>query len=1158
MTPQAFIAHWQHNNITERAGAQQHFNDLCEVLGMEKPRDAENYSFERGVKVIGGQGWADVWKRGCFAWEYKAPNKDLNAALKQLMTYALPLESPPLLVVSDLRTIEIHTHFTNTVSEIHRIAITDLTQPETLQKLRWLFEEPERFKPQRTTYAVTELAAKRIGEIAERLNARENAAEDVAHFLIQCVFCMFAEDAKLLPEKLFETVLDKSNPDGSKAQKRLSELFNAMQAGGDFHMTDIPWFNGGLFKIVNVPALQTNDVISLLNAGRMDWSQIEPAILGTLFERGLNPNMRSQLGAHYTDPATIMKIIRPVVEQPLLAEWAVVKAKIAALAPQMKLIGIGKSSKSSHPNKEMAEGYQLFRDFLTRLRGFKVLDPACGSGNFLYLALKTLKDLEHRVNLEVETFGLHRELIIETSPANVLGIELNPYAAELARVTVWIGEIQWMLAHGYQYRKDPILAPLDHIENRDAILNMASPLPLTPLPADDGNGLSNSAALLPLPLGEGWGEGAHADDRDVTSIVKNKVPAQLLKFARELRVNQTDAENLLWGILRDRRLLNLKFRRQYPIAPYILDFFCHEAKLAIELDGGQHLEQKIDDDKRDAFIKAQGIKVLRFWNNDVFTNTEGVLEAIYTTLTPTPLPKGEGLITEAAWPKVDAIVGNPPFLGQRFMLKEMGENYTAALRTCFKSRVDGNADLVMYWLEKSRMQIANGQAQYAGFVTTNSVRGGSNQKTLVKIIETSQIFEAWSDEEWVNAGAAVRVSLVCFGKHTSEIKLNNKPVTHINADLTSGNEANLTSAMPLTANKSVAFSGFQMNGSFDVPFELAQTWLKQPNPNGKPNIDVLHPYCNAKDITSRNRNQWVIEFTGLTEHEAMLYEKPFEQILMLVKPERDLKKEAYLREKYWLHKRNSPEMRAAIRGLGRFIATPMVSKHRLFVWLPETKVPENAAIVIARNDDTTFGILHSRFHELWSLKMCTWMGVGNDPRYTPTTCFETFPFPEGLTPNSLLAMLPPSPQPLSQRARELNSLPPVGEGLGMRENIGMREAMVTREAISKNIATAAIHLNQLRENWLNPAEWVDWAITPEEAQAGYPKRAVAKAGFEAELKKRTLTNLYNQRPTWLDSAHKALDSSVAVAYGWADYTALMPDDEILRRLLKLNLERTNR
>ena len=668
MTPQAFIAHWQHNNITERAGAQQHFNDLCDVLGMEKPRDAENYTFERGAKTIGGQGWADVWKRGCFAWEYKAPNKDLNAALKQLMNYALALDNPPLLVVSDLRTIEIHTHFTGHPSEIHRFEIAQLTQPETLQKLKWLFEEPERFKPQRTTYAVTELAAKRIGDIAERLNARGNAAEDVAHFLIQCVFCMFAEDAKLLPEKLFETVLDKSNPDGSKAQKRLSDLFNAMQSGGDFHMTDIPWFNGGLFKVVNVPALETADVVSLLDAARMDWSQIEPAILGTLFERGLNPAMRSQLGAHYTDPATIMKIVRPVVEMPLLAEWTVVKEKIALLAPRMQLMGVGKSSKSSHPNKEMAEAYQLFRDFLTRLHHYKVLDPACGSGNFLYLALKSLKDCEHLVNLEAEQLGLQRELTIETSPANVLGIEINPYAAELARVTVWIGEIQWMLAHGYQYRKNPILAPLDHIENRDAILNA------------DGS--------------------------------------------------------------------------------------------------------------------------------------------------------------EAEWPVCDTIVGNPPFLGGAKKRRELGNNYFISLSAVYKKRVANGADFVCYWFDKAFNHVLTSDTKYVGLVATNSIRQKSNRQVLENIVKNNKIFEAWSDEEWVNAGASVRVSLICFGAN-DYTRLDGQEVCKIHSDLRAGDD--LTSAKSLNENTSESFFGLALAGKFTINQHTAQEWLELPNPNQQPKNKSLKP-----------------------------------------------------------------------------------------------------------------------------------------------------------------------------------------------------------------------------------------------------------------------------------------------------------------------------
>ena len=376
MTPQAFIAKWRDNALTEKAGAQAHFEDLCALLGIEPPRIEGEYQYERGAARTGaGHGWADVWKRNCFAWEYKAPDKDLGVALKQLMTYALALDNPPLLVVSDRKRIEIHTHFTGTPSEVHAIALEDIGQPQNLQKLRWLFESPENFKPKRTTYAVTEEAAQKMGELAGRLNAQGHTPQQTAHFLIQCVFCMFAEDAKLLPEKLFETVLDRSNPDGAKAQSRLTQLFETMRDGGEFALNDIPWFNGGLFREINVPALATADVVQLLDAARMGWGEIEPAILGTLFERGLNPDMRSQLGAHYTDPATILKLIRPVVEQPLLAEWHAIKTNIATLLE--KAHRGGKGSKTARDEAQAA-----FIGFIERLKNYRVLDPACGAATF--------------------------------------------------------------------------------------------------------------------------------------------------------------------------------------------------------------------------------------------------------------------------------------------------------------------------------------------------------------------------------------------------------------------------------------------------------------------------------------------------------------------------------------------------------------------------------------------------------------------------------------------------------------------------------------------------------------------------------------------------------------------------------------------------------
>lgn len=290
MTPSQFIEKWHGNTLSERAGAQSYFNDLCDLIGVEKPNDPDNYCFERGAARTGaGRGWADVWKRDCFAWENKGPGKDLASALRQLMTYALALDNPPLLVVCDREVIEIHTHFTRTASEVHTIHVLDIGFPDNIRKLRALFDNPDFFKPQRTTFDVTEEAAGRMGGIALRLAERGNAPEAVAHFLIQCVFCMFAEDAELLPEKLFESILDKSHTDAVKARQRIEALLITMSSGGSYGADDIPWFNGGLFAVVAVPQLDTADCADLRAAAKMNWRAIEPAILGTLFERGLNP-----------------------------------------------------------------------------------------------------------------------------------------------------------------------------------------------------------------------------------------------------------------------------------------------------------------------------------------------------------------------------------------------------------------------------------------------------------------------------------------------------------------------------------------------------------------------------------------------------------------------------------------------------------------------------------------------------------------------------------------------------------------------------------------------------------------------------------------------------------------------------------------------------
>jgi type II restriction/modification system DNA methylase subunit YeeA len=957
MTPEAFIALWKDNKLTERGGAQAHFDDLCDLLGVAKPRDPDNYCFERGAqKASSGNGWADVWKRGHFGWENKKPGRDLNAALKQLTDYSLQLENPPLLIVCDRERIVIHTAFTGYPDEPREIRIEQLIAPEARQILKWVFTDPEKLRPEKSTAAITAQAAGQFAQLAAAMRSRgafaDNCGQKVAHFLVQCLFCMFAEDEQLLPAGIFTDLLKNAGSDADKAARRIEKLFTAMQKkGGDYGDHDIAWFNGGLFKNIEIPPLTAADLQALHRAAAdMDWRAIDPTIFGTLFERGLDPAARAPLGAHYTDTGTIAKLIEPLVSEPLAAAWAAIRPQLAA--------GHGHGPKS----KEGKAARAAYQSFLLRLNAYRVLDPACGSGNFLYLALKALRDIEKRAHIDAQELGLQPELSMQTGPHNILGLEINEFAAELARVTVWIGDIQWCRRNGYPHAINPILKPLDGIEHRDALLNA------------DGS--------------------------------------------------------------------------------------------------------------------------------------------------------------EAEWPTADVIVGNPPFLGDKVMRSELGADYVETLRKTYDGRVPGGADLVTYWFEKARAQIEAGKLQAAGLVSTNSIRGGANRKVLERIVETTRIFEAWSDEEWINDGAAVRVSLVGFGPIfpvDRGSRLDGAEVAAIHADLTAGVGVDLTKAKQLPENFTTSFIGIQKTGQFEIEGEVARQWLKLPsNPNGKRNNEVVKPWANGIEIARRPTDMWILDFgLRLEETEACLFEAPYEHLAEHVKPFRENSKRDIQRRYWWHFGETRPGMRKILSGLSRFLVTVAHSKHRLFVWRDASCCPDHALVVIARADDTTFGILHSRFHELWSLRLGT--SLEDRPRYTPTTTFETFPFPPGLTPRDTA--------PATSQAS-----PPC----------------MAKEIVAANIAAAARRLNELREAWLNPAEWVDWVITPEEEKAGFPKRPVAKPGHEADLKKRTLTNLYNARPAWLALAHKQLDQAVAAAYHWPDYTPEMPDEEILRRLLVLNLERAAR
>lgn len=376
--------------------------------------------------------------------------------------------------------------------------------------------------------------------------------------------------------------------------------------------------------------------------------------------------------------------------------------------------------------------------------------------------------------------------------------------------------------------------------------------------------------------------------------------------------------------------------------------------------------------------------------------------------------------------------------------------------------------------------VESGEVKRVGLLATQGIRGGANRRVLERIKETGDIFLAWADEPWVVEGAAVHVSFVGYDDGSEEVRqLDGQLVAAINANLTAG--IDLTRVRRLKANLGIAFMGDTKGGPFDISAKEAEAMLASPNPDGRSNSEVVRPWVNGLDLAGRPRGMSIIDFgISMSIEEAALYEAPFEYVMKHVKPQREASRTTIA--EWWLHERRRGEMRQALLGLDRFIATPRVTRHRLFVWLPKKTLPDSAVIVFARDDDYFFGVLHSSVHELWARGLGTQVReVESGFRYTPTTTFETFPLPDA-----------------SDDAKE-------------------------------EIAEVAKTLDMLRSGWLNPSGLLG-----------------------AELRARTLTNLYNQHPSWLARAHERLDQAVHAAYGW-DYP--LEREDVLARLVKLNTGR---
>ncbi len=955
MTVAEFIAKWRDVDLTERASSQTHFIDLCHLVGHLDPvaadRDGTWFTFERGVvTALGGDGWADVWKKGFFGWEYKGRHRNLDAAYEQLLRYQGALENPPLLVVCDTNRILVHTHFPNTPSETRELTLEGLADPEQFSVLHAVFHEPERLRPARTIQVITEEAASRITDVAQALRGREIPATRVARFLDRVVFCLFAEDVGLLPERIFTRVIENTRRDPARFRTLVGSLFAAMATGGDFGADRISHFDGDVFRDAEALELTGDELAMLASVTALDWAAIDPSIFGTLFERALDPDKRSQLGAHYTSREDIETIVDPVVIDPLRREWAATRDQVTALL----------EAEETRPRRRQANARRaaaLVRDFIGRLQSVTVLDPACGSGNFLYVTLQKLKDLEKDV---IVFAAPHFGVLPGVGPWQLHGIELNKYAFELAQMTVWIGYLQWVRRNGFGQPDEPILRPMTTFECKDAVLDL----------------------------------------------------------------------------------------------------------------------------------------------------------------------QPEAVVVEPEWPAAEFIVSNPPFLGVRKLRDSLGDEYVEGMYTLWDRRVPAEADYCCYWFEKARAQVEAGRTRRVGLLATQGIRSGASREVLRRIKETGDIFFAVSDQEWILDGATVHVSMVGFDAGTETTRhLDGEPVTSINSDLTTG--VDLTTAGRLPANEGISFMGDTKVGPFEMPSTRAIPMLSLPNPNGRPNSDALRPWVNGMDITRRPRNIWIVDFApGTARAAAARYEAPFAHIDEHVRPMRAVARSGDATGvPWWIHQRPRPDMRVALSALRRYLATPRVTKHRLFVWLPPEVLADAQLIVFATDDDYTFGLLHSAVHERWARGQGSQLREAESGfRYTPTSTFETFPFPQ------------------------------------------------PTDAQLQAIATVARELDVMRARWLNPPEWLreevitfpasvdgPWAHLVEAPNADgigtarYVRLVPADEAAARSLAARTLTALYNEPPAWLRDLHAALDAAVLAAYG-------LPGDadgqRILAHLLAMNHEQS--
>jgi SAM-dependent methyltransferase len=1047
-----FIARWSETGGGERSNYQMFLTELCELIGAPKPDPAKedesrnHYVFERRVAALSLEGtstsnYIDLYKRGCFVLEAKQSAKrqkqlkelsqlsmDLPAqrvgsgkrggahwdtvmrnAREQAEGYArrLPVEDgwPPFLVIVDVgHVIELFADFSLQGKyyaqfpdrQSFRIALEDLRKPEIRERLRLLWTDPLALNPARHTADVTRIIAELLAKLsksmetrliralparqqAEKRTADEHAiAEKVAMFLMRCLFTMFAEDIGLLKQESFSKFLSRYKGRANRLHFALEQLWKDMDAGrySPVLEEDVLRFNGGLFRDATALEINDEELDWLTIAANRKWRDVEPAIFGTLLERALSPAERHRLGAHYTPRVYVERLVVATIIEPLTEDWR----NVQAAAAQLQQTGAADKAR------------EVVRAFHQSLCELRILDPACGTGNFLYVAMEMLKRLEGEV-LEVLTdlgdtqynLELDRHTI---DPHQFLGLEINPRAVAIAELVLWIGYLQWHFRiRGQAMPAEPVLKNFANIVEQDAILKYDS-----------------------------------------------------------------------WDVLRD--------------------------------DSGRPI-----------------------------TRWDGVTYTLHP-ITGEEIPDNEAQVElrryihprAASWPKADFIIGNPPFIAGKDMRQELDDGYAEA---CWKARphIPGGANFVMHFWDKAAETVRAGKARRFGLITTNVITQPFSRRVIEHHMKGKKpigLVLAIPDHPWMKSAdhAAVRIAMTVgavgievgvlrevngeFDLNTDAPKVEFSERTGpIQADLTIG--AATASANPLQANDRICSPGVKLHGAGFIvtPAEAARLGLgKTPDLN-----NYILEYRNGRDLTGRPRGVMVIDLFTLTESEVRdRFPAVYQWVADRVKPERDLNNRETYRVNWWVFGEPRRELRPALLGLQRYIATVETAKHRFFEFLHSDIRPDNRLVCFALEDAYHLGVLSSHIHVTWALKVG---GLLEDrPIYTKSLCFDPFPFPDA------------ADDKIKSRIRDL------------AEKLDRHRKSVLEQ--HKQLTMTGLY-NVL-----------------DKVRAGETLTAAEKDVYDAGL------------VGVLRELHDDIDRAVTEAYGWP---AGLNDEQILERIVALNSER---